>query len=220
MMYKTEGMVFKVFKYRETSVIAKIFTSSFGAQTYIINGVRSSARGKGKMALLQPLTLLDMVVYHRENADIQRIAEWRCVDSYHSIPLNIRKTAICMFLSEVLYKSVKEEGESSELFSFLQQSMQILDAMESNFENFHLQFLVKLSRLLGFGVDSSPGFMVAFHEEEVPYVRHLLDQSYTDKIAVTGPLRRTILDHILDFYRQHVDGLREIKSVEVLREVM
>lgn len=125
-----------------------------------------------------------------------------------------------MFLSEVLYKSVKEEGESSELFSFLQQSMKILDAMESNFENFHLQFLVKLSRLLGFGVDSSPGFMLAFHEEEIPYVRHLLDKSYSEKIAVTVQLRRTILDHILDFYRQHVEGLREIRSIDVLREVL
>jgi DNA repair protein RecO (recombination protein O) len=220
MLHKTGGIVFKVFKYRETSVIAKIFTSAFGMQSYIINGVRSSGKGKGKMALLQPLTLLDMVVYHRENTDIQRISEWRCVEAYHSIPLDMRKTAITMFLSEVLYKCVKEEGESEELFSFLQQSMKILDAMEQGYENFHLQFLVKLSRLLGFGLDSSPGFLFSFQEEEIPLVRHLLDKSYSDYLRISGTLRRTILDHILDFYRQHVDGLREIRSVEVLREIM
>ncbi len=219
MLHKTAGIVFKVFKYRETSVIARIFTSAFGVQTYIINGVRSSRKGKGKMALLQPLTLLDMVVYKKENTDIQRISEWRCVDSYQSIPLDIRKTAICMFLSEVLYKSVREEESSEELFSFLQHSMKILDAMETGFENFHLQFLVKLSRLLGFGLDSSPHFMMSFQPEEEPLVRHLLDKSYTEHIRIGGSLRKIILDHIVDFYKQHVDALKEVKSLDILREV-
>lgn len=219
MLHKTDGIVFKVFKYRDTSVIAKIFTSAFGVQTYIINGVRSSGKGKGRMALLQPLTLLEMVVYKKENTDIQRISEWRCSESYHSIPMDIRKTAICMFLSEVLYKSVKEEGSSEELFSFLSHSMKILDEMEKYFENFHLQFLVKLSRLLGFGLDSSPNFMMSFQKEEEPFVRHLLERSYTEHIRVGSGLRQVILDHIIDFYRQHVDGLKEIRSVEILREV-
>jgi DNA repair protein RecO (recombination protein O) len=219
MLHKTGGIVFKVFKYRETSVIAKIYTSLFGLQTYIINGVRSSGKGKGKMALLQPLTLLDMVVYKKENTDIQRISEWRCAESYHSIPLDIRKTAISMFLSEVLYKTVREEERAEELFDFLTHSMKILDEMDRGYENFHLQFLSKLSRLLGFGLDSSPNFMMSFQHEEERYVRHLLDHSYTHHIRIGGNLRRLILDHILDFYRQHVDGMGEIRSVEVLREV-
>lgn len=219
MLHKTGGIVFKVFKYRETSVIAKIFTSAFGLQTYIINGVRSSGKGKGRMALLQPLTLLDMVVYKKEHADIQRISEWRCAESYQSIPLDIRKTAISMFLSEVLYKSVREEERAEALYTFLSQSMKVLDHLESGYENFHLQFLVKLSRLLGFGLDSSPHFMMSFRTEEESYVRHLLDRPYTDHIRIPGSLRRVILDHILDFYRQHVDGMGEIKSVEVLREI-
>lgn len=219
MLHKTDGIVFKVFKYRDTSVIAKIFTSAFGLQTYIINGVRSSGKGKGKMALLQPLTLLDMVVYRKENSEIQRISEWRCAASYHSIPLDIRKTTITLFLSEVLYKSVREEEASEELFSFLEHSMKILDEMEGGFENFHLQFLVKLSRLLGFGLDASPHFMMSFQPEEEPWVRQLQANSYTDHIRIGGSLRRVILDHIIDFYRQHVEGLKEIKSVEVLREV-
>ncbi len=219
MLHKTAGIVFKVFKYRETSVIARIFTSAFGLQTYIINGVRSSGKGKGKMALLQPLTLLDLVVYKKENTGIQRISEWRCAESYHSIPLDIRKTAICLFLSEVLYKCIREEERAEELYEFLSHSMKILDEMETGFENFHLQFLTKLSRLLGFGLDSSPHFMMSFQAEEEPFVRHLLEQPYTDHIALRGNLRRMILDHIIDFYRQHVDGLGEIRSVEVLREV-
>ena len=119
----------------------------------------------------------------------------------------------------MLYKCVRAEESSEELFAFLEHSMKILDEMEKGFENFHLQFLVKLSRLLGFGLDSSPHFMMSFQTDEEPYVRHLLDRAYTDYVQLGSVLRQMILDHILDFYRQHVDGLKEIKSVEVLREV-
>ncbi len=219
MIHQTSGIVFKVFKYRETSVIAKVFTSRFGLQTYIINGVRSGKKGKGKMALLQPLTLLDLVVSHRENSDIQRLTEMRCSHPYSTIPYDVRKAGISLFLSEILYKCVREEGPSEDLYLFLEQSMLVFDTLEDNFQNFHLQFLVKLSRFLGFGLDSSPGFMLDFTAEEVPLVGALMEINYGDELVMGRALRRTILGHILDFYRHHVEGLKEIRSLNVLMEI-
>ncbi len=176
MVHKTSGIVFKFFKYRETSVIAKVFTARFGLQTYIINSVRSGKKGKGKMALLQPLTLLDLVVYHKEGAEIQRLSEMRCSQPYKSIPYEVQKSAIALFIAEVLYKCIREEGESERLYLFLEQSMLVLDELDEGYQNFHLQFLLKLSRFLGYGMDASISFFQAFHEDEIDMIRQLLGE--------------------------------------------
>jgi DNA repair protein RecO (recombination protein O) len=82
MLHKTKGIVLHYIKYSETSIIVKIYTETFGIQSYIVNGVRSK-NNKNKIALFQPLTLLDMVVYHKANAtSLNRIAEVRCSEPF------------------------------------------------------------------------------------------------------------------------------------------
>src|SRR5258708_7426489 len=145
MLHKTRGIVFRFTKYGETSIIVTIFTELFGLQTYIVNGVRSK-NPKGKIALYQPLTLLDLVVYYKENANILRIKEVRCTHQYVSISTDIRKSTQALFLSEMINKAVKEQSHAAEICSFLFDSFEVLDRLTGNFENFHLVFLIKLSR--------------------------------------------------------------------------
>src|SRR6185369_7455791 len=109
MLHKTRGIVFRFTKYGDTSIIVTIFTELFGLQTYIVNGVRSKS-AKSKIALFQPLTLLDLIVYYKENANIKRIKEIRCVHQYQTVQTDVRKSSIGMFLNEILNKTVKEEN--------------------------------------------------------------------------------------------------------------
>ena len=88
MLFKTRGIVFRFTKYGESSIIVTIFTEMFGLQSYIVNGVRDKT-SKNKIALYQPLTLLDLVVYHRENATIFRIKEVKCLHPYQTIHQDI-----------------------------------------------------------------------------------------------------------------------------------
>ena len=150
MLHKTRGVVFRFTKYGETSIIANVFTELFGMQGYIVNGVRS-ASGRNKIALFQPLTLLDMVVYHRENANLNRISEIKCLYPYKTIPLDIRKSTVAVFINEVINKAIKEESHAGELCQFIIESLVALDTLDTGTENFHLIFLLKLSRFLGFG---------------------------------------------------------------------
>src|SRR3954470_20778545 len=106
MLYKTRGVVFRFTKYGETSIIVSIFTELFGLQSYIVNGVRSKS-AKNKIALFQPLTILDLVVYHRENANILRIKEVKCLHNYHAIGGDIKKSTIALFVNEMMNKAVK-----------------------------------------------------------------------------------------------------------------
>src|ERR1700704_2138918 len=150
MLHKTRGIVFRFTKYGETSIIVTIFTELFGLQSYIVNGVRSKW-AKGQIALYQPLMLLDLVVYHKENANILRIKEVKCFHQYASLLTDIRKSTQALFLNEIINKAIKEESHAQEICSFLFDSFEVLDRLPGNFENFHLIFLIKLSRFLGFG---------------------------------------------------------------------
>src|SRR5260221_1434766 len=126
MLHKTQGFVFRFTNYSETSIIVNIFTSAFGLQSYIVNGARGKS-SKDKIALYQPLTLLDLVVYHRENASILRIKEVKCLHAYQTISADFKKSTIALFLNEILNKTVKEQTHAAELCDFLINSFTHLD---------------------------------------------------------------------------------------------
>lgn len=221
MLHKTRGVVFRFVKYGETSIIVSIFTELFGLQSYIVNGIRSKS-GKNRIALYQPLTLLDLVVYHRENANINRISEVKCLYPYQTIAANINKATIAMFIAEVLNKTVKEESHAQELSDFLIKSLISFDQMEGKTANFHLLFLLRLARLLGFGAQHIHDVLGTrtTSEENERILSQLLSAEYFDQIEMKNSSRREILDLIIKFFNDHIENLGEIKSIQVLREVL
>lgn len=220
MLHKTQGVVFRFIKYGETSIIVNIFTSLFGVQSYIVNGVRSKS-AKSKIALYQPLTLLDLVVYYKENANLKRIKEIKCLHPYQTVTSDIRKSSIAMFIAEILNKTVKEESHAQELCDFIITSMIILDTHEKT-ENFHLIFLLKLSRFLGFGPQFVNEVLGArFTDQAIEkIIDQLLSADYTDNIPMTITQRREILELLVKFYADHIETVGELKSLAVLREIV
>lgn len=221
MLHKTRGIVFRFTKYGDSSIIVTIFTELFGLQTYIVNGVRSKS-AKSKIALFQPLTLLDLVVYYKENASIKRIKELRCLHQYQTLQTDVRKSSIGMFINEILNKTVKEENHAQEVFNFLCDSLIFLDDQKNDYENFHLIFLIKLSRYLGFGaheIDEVLTQRITGIEEEA-LLRKLLTAEYKDVFIISNVQRRTLLEILIRFYTIHIDSLGEIRSVQVLKEVI
>jgi len=218
-LHKTKGVVFRFTKYGETSIIVNIFTELFGLQSYIVNGVRSSSK-RSKIALFQPLTLLDLVVYHKENANILRIKEVKCYHPYQSVTSEIRKSAIAMFIIEVLNKSVKEQSHAGEIHDFVANSLMTLDKLQKP-ENFHLLFLLGLSKHLGFGPNLTEevlgGHWMDVGDQEV--LKRLMKSDYDSTIMINYAQRQTLLLSLLRFYANHVDNFGEMKSLVVLREI-
>lgn len=219
MLHKTKGIVFRFTPYGETSIIVNIFTEAFGLQTYIVNSVRSKT-SKGKMALYQPLTLLDLVVYHKENANILRIKEITCAYAYHHLQSDPIKSCVGLFVSEVLNRTVKEQAHAGELCNFIFESLVRLDQSDHP-ESFHLVFLVKLSKYLGFGPFARAelgAWLLSKEEEKVLDI--LLEAEYDIKIKMTNEQRRNLLEAFIRFYSTHVDSMGVVKSVQVLRDVL
>ncbi|WP_338791339.1 DNA repair protein RecO [Bernardetia sp. MNP-M8] len=226
MLEKTQGIVLGFTRYSETSIICRIFTKKFGLNSYIINGVRQKSKTSArKMALYQPLTILDLVIYYKENKGLLRISDSSIDHPFRSLPFEPKKSSIALFLTEILRKALQEEGANEELFNFLLKSMIFLDDVESEYENFHIQFLLKLIPFLGFGMDSAE----AFFELEPPqfevnkmttdYVNALMKLEYSDYLPMNGKMRRMFLYWILAFYRNHLEDFGYIRSLTVLKEI-
>jgi len=240
MLHKTRGIVFKTTNYSESSVVVQIFTEKFGIQSYLINGVKKP-RAKIGMNILQPLHLLDMVVYHKAAGNIQRAAEIRQTPVFLTIPYDIVKSSLVMFLNEVLYRSIKQQTADEILFEFLFHAIEILDRMEKGVLNFHLYFLLRLTRFLGFYPDITEAAGASYFDlsngcftKHIPPHSSIIEQPLTavwlkilqsnfdnlHSLQISTTDRRILLTKILDYYRLHIESLGPIKSHLVLEEVL
>jgi DNA repair protein RecO (recombination protein O) len=220
MIQKTRGIVFRFTKYGETSIIVSIFTEVFGLQSYIVNGVRSKT-AKNKIALYQPLTLLELVVYHRPNANLERIKEIQCFHPYQSLTSDIKKSTIAIFINELLNKTVKEESHVQDLFEFLTGSLIAIDSQTTHVEDAHLIFMIKLSRYLGFGPQFTNEIIGGNLMDEGAEIglSKLITADYGAQVLLTNAQRKNILELMIRFYADHIENFGEMKSVHVLREL-
>ncbi len=239
MLIKTRGIVFSYLKYRESSIIARVYTEQRGVQSYLVNGVRR-AKPPGRIALFQPLTLLELVAYvPRQGGSLTRLAEFRCAEPFRSLPYEMRKSSVALFLSEVLSKSVREEEENLALFRFLHDSILAFDQQDVGVENFALLFLLHLATYLGFGAQTgaeitdqvamagaaptgsgfSSGPATLRLREFEHYFDELLRTSASNSIP-NGQVRRELLAVLIRYYQLHIEGLGEIKSLEILSDVL
>jgi DNA repair protein RecO (recombination protein O) len=240
MLHKTRGIVFKTTDYGESSVIVQVFTEKFGLQSYIVNGVKKP-KAKISRNMLQPLHLLDMVVYHKNTGSVQRISELKNSPLFQTIPYDVIKSSIAIFLNEVLYKAVKQQSADENLFDFIFNAIECLDNQGENLANFHLLFLVRLTRYLGFYpeqynpsnsdyFDMKNGTFSRYKPEGLYYLSPphtqnfgaLLQTSFENiaQLKFSSDERRYLLQKLLDFYALHIEGFGNIKSHEVLEEVL
>jgi len=230
MLHKTRGIALSYIRYKETSIIAKIYTEAFGVQSYIINGVRNSKAKASRMALFQPLTLLDLVVYHRHRQEsLHRLSEIRNDRPFRQLPFDMMKACLALFVTEVLTRTLHEEEPNEPLFSFLEDAILYLEDAPSGFENFHIQFLLRFAAFLGFGLTGGQDLYRQLQEaqymhlpdaEQRMLLEQLLNTPYGVPVRMSRMLRAAILDQILFFYKLHIENFDGIKSLEVLREVM
>lgn len=230
MLHKTRGIALNYIRYRETSIIVKIYTEAFGIQSYIVNGVRSAKSKTNRIAFFQPLTLLDLVVYHKSKEQtIHRLAEVKCSLPFKSLPFDFVKSSIALFMTELLIKTLREEEANLPLFEFLHESVVYLEQTQEDYENFHLQFLAKLAFYLGFGAETVKEVEQQLSDNLYPYsleptmqdaLQNFIHLPFDYTTCLERMSRSKLLNALVFYYKIHLEGLGEIRSLEVLRELM
>lgn len=238
MLIKTRGIVLSYLKYRESSIIARIYTERLGVQTYVVNSVRK-AKPPGRIALFQPFTLLELVAYvARGSGGLTRLSEFRCAEPFLTLPFEVQKSSVVLFLSEVVGRAVREEEQNEPLFHFLHDSILAFDRQTVGAENFALTFLLQLATYLGFGVSTGAeltdqvimaGHAPVAHGATGPatlrlrefevYFDELLRDPATSTIP-NGRVRHELLNVLIRYYQLHVEQLGEIRSLDILSEVL
>lgn len=235
MLIKTKAIVISVLKYQEKSLIVKCLTASDGIKSYFVHNAFTGKNNKQKIAFFQPLNQLEIEAYHKNKGTLERFKEIKISQSYQSIPVDVVKTTIVLFLSEVLHHAIKEEGKVEELFEFLESAFLWLDHHD-DIANFHIITLLQITKYLGFYPQNdsenhsyfefSEGVFVPFQSinclsaEETELFKKLMALKYDDnQKEFSGNQRQLLLKSLIKYYTFNIEGFKTPKSLEVLKEV-
>lgn len=148
MLTKTNGIVLHSIKHNDSSTIITVYTQQFGRVSYLVHGANKK-KSVVRASYLQPLSLVEMDVSHIPGKDIQRIKDIRMLHLFTGIPFDAVKNSLAIFISELLFRTLRQTEPDESLFLFLENSILQLDYCEQGIANFHLVFLIKLTRYLG-----------------------------------------------------------------------
>ena len=237
--YKARGIVLNSVKYGDKALIVQMLTDTLGRQSYIVQGV-GSGKGRGsKMALFQPMFALQFEGIISDKSELHRLKDTQCGIVLQSMPYDIRKSTIALFMAEVLYRLIGESETNSVLFDFVWGSIEALDAIEEGVANFHLWFLANISRFLGFApgneyvADSYFDMREGLYTLQRPahdkflnaeYARLLndlieCDVEYLGEIGLNRTQRVDMLSGLVDYYSLHLDAIRRVQSIAILQQV-
>ena len=239
MLHKTRGIALYSLPYSDKFAITLIYTEEFGRISYLTSQVKSRKTNVPR-SLFHPFAVLDLVVEHKNLRDIQRIKEIKTHFRLFSLLTDPVKSCLGIFLAELLSKVIREEQTNRLLFDFLLQSVQVLELTNASPANFHLVFMIRLSRFLGFYPDST-GYRKGMYfdmrngiftfnkpthnnfltPEESEIFFNLMRMTYENMhiFKFSARERQAIIHRILEYYRLHLTDFPEIKSLEVLHDV-
>ena len=239
MIVNTYGIVLSTVRYSDSAVIAKVYTEVSGLKSLMVR----TGKGKSaimKMSALQPLTLVNLSFDNTDRKGLRTPRSFERAEPLKAIPFDTVKTCIALFMAEVVARAIAEEEANEKLFNFLKSSILMLDRETKSVSNFHLKFMIEFSSYLGFQpadnysnqhyFDLVEGEFTNFdvlhayviQEPTLSFFLHLMRVPFADhaqpRPAATS--RKQVLQHLVDYYRLHLEGMKEITSHKVLEEVM
>lgn len=243
MTHKTKGIVLRTIKYGETSIIVTIFTNQFGIQTYLVNAVRTQKKSGSKAAMFQPAAILELEVYHNELKGLQRIKEYEWAYLYKAVFADVIKNSIALYIVELLQKILKQPEPHAELFDFCEDILLQLDQSDHRITaNLPLFFSLQLPAFFGFKMnnnysqenkytDLQEGFFCAeqpthpfFLDENLSAITsellRVMHPEELNEIKLNKETRRMLLSKYEDYYRLHIPDFGQLKSLQVLSEVI
>ncbi len=239
MLVKTEAIVLHAIKFGESRLIVDMFTREVGRTSFAVP-IPKTSKGRLKKQYFQPMTLLEVECDIRQRDQLQKLKDARLLAAYASIPFSPEKLALSLFTAEFLCHALRAEQQNEPLFVYLYDSMQWLDMIETGFANFHLTFLIRMSRFLGFYPNLDDyvrgcifDLRTATFSLQVPTHRDFLQPDDAQRIhtlmrmdfptmhlfRLSRQERNRITEVLLHYYQLHIPQFPELKSLDVLKEL-
>lgn len=239
MLVTSRALVLRTYNYNDTAFVAVLFTEAEGEVSFMVR-IRKSHRSRGRGKLFQQLNILEVEWQHREKSSLQHPRRMECAYPYSSLPYQPYKSSIALFISEFLYYSLHGERKGQPLFNYIFTSLQWLDLAKDSFSNFHLVFLMRLSRFLGFFPNTEnyersdyfdlqnscftsamPAHPYYIGKQEAAFIPLLMRMNYETMhlFVFTREQRNRLLKVLNEYFRLHIPNFPQLNSLDILREV-
>ena len=232
----TKALVISKIKYKDHDLIVKCYTRLHGLESFLLRGVLKNNRSQAKIAYFQNLSQLDIIYHKKPTINLQTIKEVKSSYMYKTVHTHILKSTVAIFLSEVLSLSIKEEHKNTDLFDFLESSLQWFD-LKDNYTNFHLYFLLQLTKYLGFfpnamnsqysyfnlelGLFQNSKPVYCLENYNLTILKQLLGTTFDGlkNIKISSKQRQSFLVLLMTYFKLHLSGFYNPKSLRVLHDV-
>lgn len=214
MIKAVELIVLHTTKFGENSIVVHTLSKEYGRRSFLVRGA-----GKRLMSLLLPLNILEAEVVETNMSTLFTARNLSARHPLMGIRSNVFKNSMTMFMSEVLYRVVKDGSNEDGLYEWCERSILLLDAVQTDFSNFHLRFLLELSVALGFAPESQN--LIPFVGDYYPIVERLMRESFAETmlIPLSGERRNEIAEGVLRYIEYHTESSVNINSLKVLRDL-
>ena len=215
MKVSSELIVLHTTKFGENSVVVHTLSREYGRRSFLVKGLGR----KSSMSLFLPMNILEAEIIESPKARLYTATRIVVSSPLTGVRNSLYKNSITLFLSEVLYRVVKDGAMEPGLFEWCKRRILLLDAMESDFSNFHIRFLLELAVTLGFSPE--PEDFAPFTAENQGLMERFLKSSFSESmlIPLSGELRNELAEDILRYIEYHSESSVNVNSLKVLREL-
>jgi len=235
-MEQSRAIVLNKINYSESSLILKIYTEQEGLLSYIVKGIRGK-KGKLRLAQFQSLNLLEIDYKRSGKSELRYITDLKITEPFSDLLFDPIKRAVALFLAELIQNCIKEEEQNTELFLFLHQSIHWLDLSKDSCTHFHLSFMMKLTKYLGFSPMENSENALCFDLQTGEFLTHnpmhnyivlgedlkgwiaLLNCKYENlkDLHFSNNLKRNLVQALMDYYKLHLIHFKELNSQHILQ---
>jgi DNA repair protein RecO (recombination protein O) len=215
MTTNTELIVLHTTKFGENSLVVHTLSRDYGRRSFLVKG----AGKKSSMALFLPLSVLEADIVETSKSTLYTARNLSAKHPLMGIRNNMFKNSMTMFMSEVLYRVVKDGASEHGLFEWCEKDILLLDAIQTDFSNFHIRFLLELAVTLGFSPEAQD--LMPFVGEHYPVVERFMTLPFAESmlIPLNGAVRNEIAEEILRYIEFHTESAVNVNSLKVLREL-
>lgn len=214
MTVNTDLIVLHSTRFGENSLVLHTLSREYGRRSFLIRGA-----AKRSLSLFLPLSILEADITESSRSNLYTARNIVSRKPLIGIRNSISKNAISMFMSEVLYRVLKDGTSEHGLYEWCEKSILLLDAVQTDFSNFHLRFLLELTVMLGFS--PKPEDIIPFTEGHHTIIEDFMTRSFAESmlIPLSGQVRNEIAEEILRYIEFHTESSVNINSLKVLREL-
>ena len=210
----TELIILHTTKFGENSIVIHTLSRDYGRRSFLVRGA-----GKKVMSLLLPLNILEAEIVESTKSNLYTVRNLSSSCPLLGVRNNLYKNTMTMFLSEVIYRTIKEGGQEHGLYEWCRGQVLLLDAIEDDFSNFHIRFLLELTVALGFSPETED--LMPFVSDNYRVVSQFMTSSFAESmlIPLSGAVRNKICEDVLRYIEYHTESTLTINSLKVLREL-